>query len=121
MTNLNQKTLYRPQFEHDACGIGFVARTTGEPGHDIVQMALEAVGNMEHRSGIDADGLSGDGAGILTHIPHRLLASEIDNLPAPGNYGLGMLFLPLHNAEAAAQYDAAFVFGPVKVSVVIDR
>jgi len=100
MNNLS-KTLYRPEFEHSACGIGFIARTTGIPDHEVVKMGLEAVGRMAHRSGIDADGLSGDGAGILTHIPHRLLASEIDDLPAPGDYGLGMLFLPLDNIQTA--------------------
>ena len=88
------KTLYRPQFEHDACGVGFIARTTAQPGHDILQLALEAIGCMKHRSGIDADGQSGDGAGVLTQIPHRLLATEIDDLPEPGDYGVGMLFLP---------------------------
>ena len=88
------QTLYRPEFEHDACGVGFVARKTGQAGHDILQLALEAVGRMEHRSAIDADGLSGDGAGILTQIPHKLLAAEIDDLPEPGDYALGMLFLP---------------------------
>ncbi len=96
-------TLYRPQFEHDACGIGFVARTTGIPGHDIVQMGLEAVGCMEHRSGIDADGLSGDGAGILTQLPHRLLAAEIADLPAPGDNALGMLFLPPDKMDIAVK------------------
>jgi glutamate synthase (ferredoxin) len=89
-----QHTLYRPQFERDACGVGFVARLTDQAGHDIVAMALEAVGRMEHRSAIDADGRSGDGAGLLTQIPHRLLAGEILHLPAPGDYALGMLFLP---------------------------
>jgi glutamate synthase domain-containing protein 1 len=96
-------TLYRSQFEHDACGIGFIARTTGIPGHDIVQMAVEAVGRMAHRSGIDADGMSGDGAGVLTQIPHRLLAAEISNLPAYGDYAVGMLFLPLDDPDAAVR------------------
>lgn len=93
MPNSSQPSLYRPQFEHDACGVGFIARTTGRAGHDIVQMALEAVGKMKHRSGIDADGQSGDGAGLLTQIPHRLLAGDVADLPEPGDYGLGMLFL----------------------------
>ena len=94
-------TLYHPEFEHDACGIGFVARTTGHPGHDIVELALEALGCMEHRSGIDADGLSGDGAGILTHIPHRLLSDEIADLPGPGDYALGMFFFSADIAATA--------------------
>jgi glutamate synthase domain-containing protein 2/glutamate synthase domain-containing protein 1/glutamate synthase domain-containing protein 3 len=94
MPDLPQQSLYRPEFEHDACGVGFIARTTGRAGHDIVQMALEAVAKMKHRSGIDADGQSGDGAGLLTQVPHRLLAAEMADLPEPGDYGLGMLFLP---------------------------
>jgi glutamate synthase domain-containing protein 1 len=79
--NPYQNLLYRPEFEHDACGVGFVARITGQPGHDILQMALQAVSCMKHRSGIDADGLSGDGAGVQTQIPHRLLAGEIPPTP----------------------------------------
>ncbi|MCG3209157.1 MAG: Ferredoxin-dependent glutamate synthase 1 [Anaerolineae bacterium] len=109
MSQQKCQTLYRPQFEHDACGIGFIARTTGVPGHDIVKMGLEAVGCMEHRSGIDADGLSGDGAGILTQIPHQLLAAEINNLPEPGDYGLGMLFLPLDDVAAAVSLTEAVI------------
>lgn len=103
LSEQGKNLLYRPEFERDACGIGFVARTTGHPGHDIVDLALEAVGCMEHRSGIDADGLSGDGAGILTHIPHRLLAAELAGLPAPGDYAVGMFFLSPDNVEAAVE------------------
>jgi glutamate synthase (ferredoxin) len=102
MKKLNN-SLYRPEFEHDACGIGFIARTTGVPGHDIVELALEAIGRMAHRSGVDADGLSGDGAGMLTHIPHKLLAAEIDDLPKPGDYALGMFFLPVDKSEDAVR------------------
>lgn len=96
----DQRTLYHPQFEHDACGVGFIARTTGQAGHDILQMSLEALAHMKHRAGIDADGLSGDGAGIMTQIPHQLLAQEIDTLPAPGDYAVGVLFLPPHPQPA---------------------
>ncbi len=99
MSDLN-KTLYRPEFERDACGVGFVARTTGQAGHDIVELALEALDSMAHRSAIDADGLSGDGAGLLTQIPHGLLAQEIGDLPEPGDYALGMFFLPSEPARA---------------------
>ncbi|HMR63326.1 MAG TPA: glutamate synthase-related protein [Anaerolineae bacterium] len=101
--NQNHKTLYRPEFEHDACGIGFVARTTGVPGHDIVAYALESIACMEHRAGVDADGKSGDGAGILTQLPHRLLASEIEDLPAPGDYAVGMFFFPPEKVAESKQ------------------
>lgn len=102
LNNLPQKPigLYRPELEHDACGVGFIARTTGQAGHDIVEMALEAVSCMKHRSGIDADGQSGDGAGLLIQIPHRLLAEEITALPSPGDYAVGMLFLPQEETTA---------------------
>src|SRR5262245_33714102 len=93
MPEPHQQTLYRPDFEHDACGVGFIARTNGRAGHDSGQMALQAASGMKHRSGIDADGQSGDGAGVLTQIPHRLLAAEMSALPEPGDYGVGMLFL----------------------------
>ncbi|MEM7344707.1 MAG: glutamate synthase-related protein, partial [Chloroflexota bacterium] len=104
-SKLTQNSLYRPEFEHDACGVGFIARTTGEADHDIIEMALESIRCMKHRAGIDADGLSGDGAGVLTQIPHNLLANEIENLPAPGDYGVGVLFLPkdFEAAQATVQ------------------
>src|SRR5215210_3925963 len=78
---ISQKTtrrgLYDPRFEHDACGIGFVTRLSGEPSHEIVRMALTAVGNMAHRGGVAADGKSGDGAGVLAQIPRRLFSHEL--------------------------------------------
>jgi glutamate synthase (ferredoxin) len=95
------QSLYHPEFESSACGIGFIARITGVPDHAIITMSLEAVGRMEHRSGIDADGRSGDGAGILTQLPHKLLAAEIDDLPAPGDYALGMFFFSADTATTA--------------------
>jgi glutamate synthase (ferredoxin) len=106
MVQLNQ-TLYRPEFERDACGVGFVARTSGQPGHDMVQLALQAVGCMKHRSGIDADGQSGDGAGVMTQVPHRLLADEIPDLPARGDYALGMFFLPTNDQRSMTNNLAA--------------
>lgn len=69
--------LYDPRFEHDACGIGFVARLSGEPGHAILTYALTAVGRMAHRGGVAADGKSGDGAGVLTQIPRAFFAREL--------------------------------------------
>ena len=60
------RLLYDPRFEHDACGIGFVARIDGKPTHATVSLALAALGSLTHRGGIAADGLTGDGAGLLT-------------------------------------------------------
>ncbi|MFL5802995.1 MAG: glutamate synthase central domain-containing protein, partial [Roseiflexaceae bacterium] len=89
--------LYDPRFEHDACGIGFVARLSGVPSHDILTMALTAVGNMAHRGGVAADGKSGDGAGVLTQIPRAFFARELARLgtiyPAE-DLAVGMVFLP---------------------------
>src|SRR5689334_2468658 len=72
--------LYDPSFEHDACGVGFVARVSGQPGHDIVAKAVEAVANLSHRGAVAADGKSGDGSGVLTQLPHKLLAREAERL-----------------------------------------
>ena len=94
--------LYDPQFEHDACGIGFVARLSGVPSHEIVTMAVTAVGNMAHRGGVDADGKTGDGAGVLTQIPRRLFARELArlNIAYPiADLAVGMLFLPRDDAR----------------------
>ena len=96
--------LYRSEFEHDACGVGFVARLKGEPTHQIVQQGLEILRNLEHRGACGCDALTGDGAGILFQLPHRFLAKVArDNriaLPEPGDYGVAMVFLP-HNIDQA--------------------
>jgi len=87
--------LYHPSFEHDACGIGFVANLKGKKSHDIVQNALTMLTCMEHRGGTGYDVDSGDGAGILIQIPHDFYAAEVSfELPPEGDYGVGMLFFP---------------------------
>ena len=91
--------LYDPRFEHDACGVGFVARLSGQPGHDIVAKAVEAVANLSHRGAVAADGKSGDGSGVLTQIPRRLVTRELQRLHQvrlddADKVGLGMFFLP---------------------------
>ena len=109
---LSQRGLYDPQFEHDACGIGFVARLSGAPSHEIIQMALTAVGNMAHRGGVAADGKSGDGAGVLTQIPQAFFARELGRLGISYNVAdlaVGMVFLPRESAarDAARELVAA--------------
>ncbi|HET9220971.1 MAG TPA: glutamate synthase central domain-containing protein, partial [Roseiflexaceae bacterium] len=92
-----RRGLYDPRFEHDACGIGFVARLSGAPSHDILAMALTAVGNMAHRGGVGADGKSGDGAGVLTQIPREFFARELARLGVSypvEDLAVGMVFLP---------------------------
>src|SRR5512143_1292315 len=83
--------------EHDACGVGFVARATGERSHEIVRMALQAVARVAHRGAASTDN-SGDGAGVLTQIPTRLFHREAYRLglklPPGQPFAVGALFLP---------------------------
>ncbi|MQF69962.1 glutamate synthase large subunit [SAR202 cluster bacterium AD-804-J14_MRT_500m] len=97
--------LYRPEFEHDSCGVGFVARISGDTSNDILKMALEGVSNLTHRGAVSADGKTGDGAGILTQIPHFLLqqsASEhgISFPKCPDDLAIGVMFLPESDLDA---------------------
>lgn len=87
--------LYDPRFEHDACGVAFVATMTGEASHDIVAKALQALRNLDHRGAAGAEVNSGDGAGILLQVPDAFLRAVADfELPAAGSYAVGMGFLP---------------------------
>ncbi|MFL5438094.1 MAG: glutamate synthase central domain-containing protein, partial [Myxococcales bacterium] len=90
--------LYDPALEHDSCGFGFVADIKGRPSHEIVMQALEVLLNLEHRGATGAEKDTGDGAGILLQMPHAFLARECQklgiDLPPPGRYGAGMVFLP---------------------------
>jgi len=96
--------LYDGAHEHDACGVAFVATMRGEPGHDIVEHALTALRNLDHRGAVGAEVDTGDGAGILTQVPHTLLREVVDfPLPDAGAYAVGTAFLPDDDvAEAAA-------------------
>src|SRR4051794_1950074 len=89
-----QVGLYDPQYEHDACGVAFVARLNGEPSHETVQRAVVALANLEHRGAAGADPNTGDGAGILLQMPDDLMRGLIDGLPAAGGYGVCVCFLP---------------------------
>ena len=84
---------YRPDHEHDSCGVGFIAHIKGERSHALISQALTILENLEHRGAEGSDPLTGDGAGILVQIPHELLAAECRkadiDLPArAGAYGL---------------------------------
>lgn len=89
--------LYDPQFEKDACGMGFTAHIKGTPSHQIVSQALTMLENMEHRGGQGSEPNSGDGAGIMVQIPHRFFVKEAKaldfELPEKGQYGVAMVFL----------------------------
>ena len=92
--------LYDPRYEHDACGVGMVARLDNRPEHEVVDRAIRALENLEHRGAAGADPRSGDGAGILMQIPDELLRATAGvELPPRGNYAVAMCFLPSDEAE----------------------
>jgi glutamate synthase (ferredoxin) len=97
--------LYDPQFEHEACGVGFVVNTKGRKSHGIIQQALRALLNLDHRGACGCEANTGDGAGILIQTPHeflKLVAREAQvSLPGPRAYGVGMIFLPTQRSRAA--------------------
>ena len=87
--------LYDPQFEHDACGVGFVCDIKNRKSHDIISQGLEILKNLTHRGAVGADPKAGDGAGILLQLPHAFLSGVTDfDLPDEGHYAVGALFLP---------------------------
>ena len=98
--------LYDPQFEHDACGLGFVVNMKGKKSHQLVSDALQILVNLDHRGACGCEANTGDGAGILIQVPHDFFATESTrlgfNLPAVGQYGVGMMFLPKVAAEREA-------------------
>ena len=98
--------LYRPDSEHDACGVGFVAHIKGHKAHSIVQQGLKILENLDHRGAVGADKLMGDGAGILIQIPDEFFRADMSaqgvELPPPGEYGVGMIFLPKEHASRLA-------------------
>lgn len=94
--------MYDPSLEKDACGLAMVATLRGTPGHDIIELALEALRNLEHRGAIGSDAGTGDGAGIVTQIPDAFLREVVDfELPQPGRYVVGNVFLPNEESERA--------------------
>src|SRR5687767_5364381 len=98
--------LYAAAHEHDACGVGFVAHIKGQRSHQIVEQGLQILANLDHRGAVGADKLMGDGAGILIQIPDEYYRSEMAaqgvDLPPPGEYGVGMIFLPKEHASRLA-------------------
>jgi glutamate synthase (NADPH/NADH) large chain/glutamate synthase (ferredoxin) len=104
--HLSDHGLYSTSQEHDACGVGFVAHIRGEKSHAIVKNALKILENLDHRGAVGADALMGDGAGILIQLPDALYREEMwaqgVALPALGEYGVGMIFLPKEHASRLA-------------------
>jgi glutamate synthase (NADPH/NADH) large chain len=103
--------LYDPRFEHDACGIGVVAHIKGVKSHQIVRDGLTVLKNLDHRGARGSDPDTGDGAGILLQIPHAFFMKAARQsgfeLPEPGNYGVGMVFLP-RDASLRADFERRF-------------
>jgi hypothetical protein len=103
---LAEHGLYSAAREHDACGVGFVAHIQGQKAHSIVEQGLKILENLDHRGAVGADKLMGDGAGILIQIPDEFYRAEMATqgvaLPPPGEYGVGMIFLPKEHASRLA-------------------
>lgn len=106
IAQLADRGLYRPSSEKDACGVGFVAHIKGQKAHAIVEQGLKILENLDHRGAVGADALMGDGAGILIQIPDEFFRAEMAAqgvaLPPPGEYGVGMIFLPKEHASRLA-------------------
>jgi glutamate synthase (NADPH) large chain len=104
--HLRRQGLYDPRFEHDACGVGFVADIKGRKSHKIVTQALTVLLNLRHRGACGCEANTGDGAGILFQIPHNFLKDSCSGigvqLPSPKEYGVGMVFLPFNSGARKA-------------------
>jgi len=100
--NIQKQGLYNPANEHDACGVGFVANIHGKKSHEIVEQGLTILDNLTHRGATGYDPKLGDGAGLLSQIPHEFFVSEAQkndfHLPEVGHYGIGMIFFPQNEA-----------------------
>lgn len=98
MGDTSGQGLHHPSFEHDACGIGMVVNIRGERSHRVIEQALTILDNLTHRGARGAEPNTGDGAGILLQVPHAFLQRKAQgkgfSLPDPGQYGVGMVFLP---------------------------
>lgn len=96
---------FHPEFsaDHDACGVGFIAQLGASPSRDVIDRALTALARLAHRGGVDADGLSGDGAGLLLPIPHAFFraAALEDGINLPSSFGLGMAFIQTDREDEA--------------------
>ncbi|MFO7668755.1 MAG: glutamate synthase large subunit [Bacteroidales bacterium] len=96
----DKEGLYRSEFEHDNCGIGFVAHLKGKKSHDIIRRGLETLVNMTHRGAEGADSKSGDGAGVMIQIPRDFFIFQGYEIPHEGEFGTGLVFFPRDKSEA---------------------
>ncbi len=102
----NPSSLYKQEYEHDACGVGFIANINNERSCDIVSRGVQGLKNLAHRGAIDADAITGDGAGILTQIPVELFKEYLESKGKPlfddADLGVGVIFLPKDDEYAQA-------------------
>ncbi len=102
--------LYDPAFEHDSCGVAFVARLSGVPTHETLVRALSVLDNLEHRGATGADPLTGDGAGMLLQLPDEFFRVAVaEELPPPGAYGVAVCFLPREDTERRVELQRILV------------
>jgi len=103
MRTLSREGLYDPRYEHDACGVGFVVNINGAASHTIIQQGMQVLENLVHRGASGCDPDTGDGTGILFQLPHAFFAEIAGglgfDLPAPGAYAVGMVFLPTSSRD----------------------
>jgi glutamate synthase (NADPH/NADH) large chain len=106
LEDAERRGLYARRNEHDACGVGFVVNIKGKRSHGLIEQALLILRNLNHRGAVGADPLYGDGAGILIQIPDICYREQLHEqgvkLPPPGEYGVGMVFLPREHASRLA-------------------
>ncbi|GHU57432.1 glutamate synthase [Bacteroidia bacterium] len=95
-----QQQLYKSEYEHDACGVGLLVNIHGNKSHEIVEKGLQVLEHMLHRGAESADNKTGDGAGIMTQIPHEFILLQGIPVPEKGKYGTGLIFLPKEKEEA---------------------
>ena len=132
-------SLYQPDFEHDACGVGFIADIGGERSNRVLQHGIQSLCNLGHRGALDADAKTGDGAGLLTQLPYKIFRQEVSRLGhhliQDEDLGVGFVFLPHDNAYAQARAKAIteevlqsrglFLFGwrevPINIRVLGDK
>jgi glutamate synthase domain-containing protein 1 len=102
--------LYDPAFEHDSCGVAFVARLNGAASHETLERALTVLENLEHRGATGADPLTGDGAGMLLQLPDEFFRAVVEvELPPAGAYGVAVCFLPREDPERRTELEQILV------------
>ena len=105
-----RQTLYSPENEHDSCGVGFIASIHGKRSNQVLRYGIDSLCHLAHRGAVDADAKTGDGAGVVTQIPYKVLAPEVKRLGhelfQESDLGVGFIFLPHDNAYAQARAKA---------------